>query len=736
MGEPISNTILGTAIGNLISSAAIAGLSAEFSALGSVFSASIQQASGYEDALASLDAVLTSTKNTAGGSKAQLLADAEAYEKTTKFSDEMAISAQKVLLTFTNIGATAFPGAMGAATDLSTVLGQDLQSSAVLVGNALDDPIRGIADLEKAGVSFTEEEKNAIKALVDSAKAGEAQDAVLQALETRFGGAARAAGGTFSGQLAILQNSFGDLLQELGGIFLPLLRDLVQWVNEKVMPAFKEWAQGNMPGIGKALQEIAHSVGKFVQAVVDYWPGVWKTIQDTWAKIQPLLGALVNLFQTVVLPAIQQFVQWVVANWPLVQQAIEQAWNVIQPILQALFDLWLVFMNALGQGLSEAWALLQPILEAIGQGLALMWEIMQPILQAVFAELGRFWTEIQPQLQAAWNAIVQAITQAWQFISDTIMPILDAIQQFILGVMTNIAGFIQAHYAEITTIVEGAMNYVMGFIQVVWSIIQGIIKIALDLISGDTTAATASWNEMLTGVMNGLTLMFQGAWTAITTTFALALQAIVDAITAKTIEISTAMGNAISGTVTAITGKVGEFYDAAVILVLGPKKDGEGGIVGGIKSKLEDVKTAIQNLISGAAGALSSLPKTILDQLGTIGTGIIDGLVQGIKDPLNKVQDALQGIIDAAIAAIKQKLGIASPSKVFAEIGAQMAVGLAQGFAAPPLAVSLVQNTLGTGLAAASTIYQQHYYNLTIHSNASTEQVVADFAMLRALAGS
>lgn len=64
---------------------------------------------------------------------------------------------------------------------------------------------------------------------------------------------------------------------------------------------------------------------------------------------------------------------------------------------------------------------------------------------------------------------------------------------------------------------------------------------------------------------------------------------------------------------------------------------------------------------------------------GEIGTMLIDGLVSGITGGIDKVIGAVTGVADSAIGAAKSVLGIASPSKVFAQLGGFTAEGMAGG---------------------------------------------------------
>lgn len=63
----------------------------------------------------------------------------------------------------------------------------------------------------------------------------------------------------------------------------------------------------------------------------------------------------------------------------------------------------------------------------------------------------------------------------------------------------------------------------------------------------------------------------------------------------------------------------------------------------------------------------------------TIGTAIVDGITSGITSGYERVTGAVRGLADNAITAARETLGIASPSRVFAEIGGYTAEGFERG---------------------------------------------------------
>lgn len=140
---------------------------------------------------AKLGAVLRSTGGAAGISKDQLDGYAASLSKMSGIDDELIVSAEAVLLTFTKISGSIFPDVMQAAVDMSAVLGGDLQGAVVQVGKAFND-FNGYTALKRAGVSFTSSQIDQIKKFKETNDVIGYQKLLLAELSTEFGGAASA----------------------------------------------------------------------------------------------------------------------------------------------------------------------------------------------------------------------------------------------------------------------------------------------------------------------------------------------------------------------------------------------------------------------------------------------------------------------------------------------------------------------------------------------------------------
>ena len=165
---------------------------------------------------AKLNQVLISTGHAAGITAVQAFDLANNMANLAGVDDEAVVSAEAILLTFTAIGKDVFPQAMEATMDLARMMSGDLQGATVQIGKALQDPIRGITALSKAGVNFSAQQRHVIKSLVDTGRVAEAQKVILKELNKEFGGQAAAFGKTSAGQRQRLANATGDVKAAVG----------------------------------------------------------------------------------------------------------------------------------------------------------------------------------------------------------------------------------------------------------------------------------------------------------------------------------------------------------------------------------------------------------------------------------------------------------------------------------------------------------------------------------------
>jgi hypothetical protein len=255
--------------------------------------ASAKQLMEIEKLNAQTNAAITSTGGAAGKSVEQINKLNASLEKLTGIEAEVIQQGQNMLLTFTNIKGDQFDEATEAALNLSVALGKDMASSAMLVGKALNDPIAGLSALSRAGIQFTDSQKETIKSLVEMGDTAGAQTIILEELEKQFGGSAEAFGETTAGMVAKFQNELGELGESIAAGLMPavdaMLPQLIAFVDEmQANPEFKAFVDSLGTSFGDMLPKLMPVLENFTKMLMEVLPG-----------INPLLEIMGGLLGTV-----------------------------------------------------------------------------------------------------------------------------------------------------------------------------------------------------------------------------------------------------------------------------------------------------------------------------------------------------------------------------------------------------------------------------------------------------
>lgn len=178
-------------------------------------------------------AVLDSTGGQANVTAGEVDKLATAVSNKTAIDDEEIQTSANLLLTFTKVhdemgrGNDVFSRAIPLIADMSAMTGS-LHGNTKLVGKALNDPLKGISALSRAGVSFTQGQKDQIKTWVESGDTLKAQKLILRELATEFEGQAAAK----ADPLQRFTTSANNLAEKLGEYVLPALGDVAGAAND------------------------------------------------------------------------------------------------------------------------------------------------------------------------------------------------------------------------------------------------------------------------------------------------------------------------------------------------------------------------------------------------------------------------------------------------------------------------------------------------------------------------
>jgi len=306
-------------------------------------------------AQAQVKAGLESTGYVAGVTAESLDNMAKSFSKSTKYSRADITDLQSLMLTFPAITKDTFPQATQAILDMSTRLGQDTKSSAIQLGKALQDPIRGITALRRVGVNFNDSQKDVIANLVATGQTAKAQTMILSELTTEFGGSAKAAADAdplfeYNKTMNTMKNALGEVaiaLQEAFAPALMIVANAVKWVADGIK-GLVGWFKEN-EAVGKALV-VGLGVIATYYAIITTATKLWAIAQ--WALnlamtanpiglivvgIGAVIGAVVYLWEK-----FAGFRAFLYATWEIIKTIVDimvQHFLALKDIIVGVFTL-------------------------------------------------------------------------------------------------------------------------------------------------------------------------------------------------------------------------------------------------------------------------------------------------------------------------------------------------------------------------------------------------------------
>lgn len=311
-----------------------------------------------------------------------------------------------------------------------------------------------------------------IKKLVEQGKVGfpEVEKAIMSLTDNggKFGGMMEKQSQSFSGVVSNIKDGFGQILRSAvgiskegdiveGGIF-----DRVKDAAMKMMPVVQKVAEE----IGPAVMRGFEMAGKGIQVAVDWLQKLWDIVSP---YILPSVRALVDAFQTQLLPALQRL------------------WNIVGPYVIPTLKVLGVILG--GVIVAAVWIIinvLNVLFKVLGWLINIFIEIGQRVVWFVNLVIDYF-----KILWNFWSTVFEAIFTIAKVIFMAIAVVIATVISVIMAVVGPIAEFIGNIFRKGWEIVSGVWNGVAGWFGRQFDGLKG----ALDKVTGWITAPfEAAWN--------------------------------------------------------------------------------------------------------------------------------------------------------------------------------------------------------------------------------------------------
>jgi phage-related protein len=269
------------------------------------------------------------------------------------------------------------------------------------------------------------------------------------------------------------------------------------------------------------------------------------------------------------------------------------------------------------------------------------------------------------------NAIPVLVAALPQLITSLIDGLISAIPQIIQAGIDLLTALITALPEIITTIVEAIPQIIEGIITALMENIPLIIQAGIDLL----VALIQALPEIITTIVQAIPQIISGIVNALIGNIDKIIMAGVQLFVALIqnlptiiVEIVKAIPQIISGIVNALIGNIDKIIMAGVQLFV--------ALIQNLPTIIVEIVKAIPQIISGIVSAFGSL----IGEIVKVGANLLHGLWEGISGAASWLWEKVSGWASSLVSGIKDFFGIHSPSRVFAEIGGNMADGVGVGF--------------------------------------------------------
>ena len=427
------------------------------------------------------------------------------------------------------------------------------------------------------------------------------------------------------------------LLNQVGATIAGVLTQGITSLSA-ILPPIVAAVVGFGTSIKTTFDIISSTLAPFIATIGANLTGLIPSITSIGASIQQIFGSLIPIALaqgqgawTMISTTIQTVITSAIA--------ILQTWlPVVQTVLAGIAAFLVQHGTEIQLLVSTAWNSITTIIQTAITTVTTIINALAPVVNEIFGAISTF-------LNAHGSEILGFLTTSWNSISAIVSGVAAIIQTVVTTVFGAVASFIKNHGDQIQAVLAGAWNLIKTTIGETLNIIKGIVSTVLAIINGDWDTAwkniqsiTQSSNNIIKEVIDTAMKLIEGVIKLAVDNFKLGWE----------------NGWQLMRTAT----------DTAMTLI----KDA-------INTCIETAKTIIANGVEAFLGKFRDLR----DKMSTIGQQLLEGMVQGIRDKVGWLVDEGIRAANAVLTAIKNTLGVKSPSDETIDVAAYLMKGGAIG---------------------------------------------------------
>lgn len=494
--------------------------------------------------------------------------------------------------------------------------------------------------------------------------------------------------------IANIATGIAQALPTLVPSLVQLVADIVQVLIDNIpllIDAALQLVTGLAQGIINAIPVLVAALPTLITSLVDgLLSSIPLIIQAGIDLLTSLITALPEIIATIV-AAIPEIINGIITalleNIPLIIQAgidllvalIQALPQIITTIVQAIPQIISGIVNALVQNIPQIIQAGVQLFVALIQNLpTIIAEIVKAVPQIVSGIVSAFGSLVGEMVKAGanllhglWEGISSAAGWLWEKVSGWASSLVDGIKNFFgihspstvfAEIGTNMGEGVGVGFGESMNGVSADMTAAMGGAGQLTA--AEAVRAVNDGIIANIEGLSGAVNAIVERVISGLTAQAQKlnqAGQDFDRHISSGMITAIPQITAKIPQITQSI-------ITAFNAQNQKFIEAGITI----DKNIASGMVQGIPQITSKVAQIVQPILTEL--------RSFVSEFTAAGEDMVRGIWQGFQNMSGWLESRVRAMMREIVAAVEDEMQIASPSKVFAGIGAYMAQGLGEGF--------------------------------------------------------
>ena len=494
--------------------------------------------------------------------------------------------------------------------------------------------------------------------------------------------------------IANIATGIAQALPTLVPSLVQLVADIVQVLIDNIpllIDAALQLVTGLAQGIINAIPVLVAALPTLITSLIDgLLSAIPQIIQAGIDLLTSLITALPEIIATIV-AAIPEIINGIITalleNIPLIIQAgidllvalIQALPQIITTIVQAIPQIISGIVNALVQNIPQIIQAGVQLFVALVRNLpTIIAEIVKAVPQIVSGIVSAFGSLVGEMVKAGanllhglWEGISSAAGWLWEKVSGWASSLVDGIKNFFgihspstvfAEIGTNMGEGVGVGFGESMNGVSADMTAAMGGAGQLTA--AEAVRAVNDGIIANIEGLSGAVNAIVERVISGLTAQAQRlnqAGQDFDRHISSGMITAIPQITAKIPQITQSI-------LTAFNAQNQKFIEAGVTI----DKNIASGMVQGIPQITSKVAQIVQPILTELRSFVSEFTEA--------GEDMVRGIWQGFQNMSGWLESRVRAMMREIVAAVEDEMQIASPSKVFAGIGAYMAQGLGEGF--------------------------------------------------------